>query len=697
MSHSTTDPPERRRPLASHVGRKTTPSNDSNAKENTIPDFQYFGLIPRSPPSLQGFLDIWGVDVHPNLDDVNRTQHHTESYDCNYLIVRRGQPFQITIMTNRPYKAEKDKLWIELLIGRYPNLTKRTYIPIYIQEKLEKGKWGAKVKSVQGNNLCLSLLSPPDCIVGRFRMYVAIMTPYGIRRTARDKETDIYFIFNPWCEEDAVYLSDPDEREEYVLNDIGCIYFGHLDEITTRSWVFGQFERNILDTCIYIMDRARMPLQTRGCPIKVSRVASAMINAKDDGGVLVGRWDGVYNDGVAPTAWNSSVEILLQYFQSGVSVNYGQCWVFAAVLNTVLRCLGLPARVVTNFSSAHDNNGNLCTDIILDPDGKKILELTKDSIWNYHCWNECWMTRADLPPGYDGWQAVDATPQETSEGMYRCGPASVNAIKHGQVYFPFDGPFIYAEVNSDVVYWIKQQDGSLIKDKVKTDEVGKLILTKETRSDMRKNITDLYKYPEGSQEERLSLEAAIQHGVKKEPVETESESDVSVEMHVDKNIVLGTDFKIGLEIKNNSNADRTVKIQLSGYIVFYTGVPKVQITDEDIEVEVEANQVHQTQVKIESNTYEDSLVEQSALQFLICSHVEETGHNLVSQKIVILKIPKLNIKVEGEIAFGKMVNIVVEFTNPFKKPLENPVLRIDGLDYFQPKLRLFRDTVSGRS
>ncbi len=26
------------------------------------------------------------------------------------------------------------------------------------------------------------------------------------------------------------------------------------------------------------------------------------------------------------------------------------------------------------------------------------------------------MTRPDLPPGYGGWQAVDATPQETSEG-----------------------------------------------------------------------------------------------------------------------------------------------------------------------------------------------------------------------------------------------------------------------------------------
>ena len=27
-----------------------------------------------------------------------------------------------------------------------------------------------------------------------------------------------------------------------------------------------------------------------------------------------------------------------------------------------------------------------------------------------------WMARPDLPQGYGGWQAIDATPQETSEG-----------------------------------------------------------------------------------------------------------------------------------------------------------------------------------------------------------------------------------------------------------------------------------------
>ena len=35
---------------------------------------------------------------------------------------------------------------------------------------------------------------------------------------------------------------------------------------------------------------------------------------------------------------------------------------------------------------------------------------------NFHVWNEGYFKRPDLPEGNDGWQAFDATPQETSEG-----------------------------------------------------------------------------------------------------------------------------------------------------------------------------------------------------------------------------------------------------------------------------------------
>ena len=43
--------------------------------------------------------------------------------------------------------------------------------------------------------------------------------------------------------------------------------------------------------------------------------------------------------------------------------------------------------------------------------------------------------------------------------VYCCGPCSVRAIKEGEVNLPYDGPFVFAEVNADKVYWMLHKNG----------------------------------------------------------------------------------------------------------------------------------------------------------------------------------------------------------------------------------------------
>lgn len=85
-------------------------------------------------------------------------------------------------------------------------------------------------------------------------------------------------------------------------------------------------------------------------------------------------------------------------------------------MTTACRALGLPARSITNFASAHDTHSSLTIDYFFDDDLEVIERLNSDSIWNFHVWNEVWMKREDLGEKYNGWQAVDATPQEESDG-----------------------------------------------------------------------------------------------------------------------------------------------------------------------------------------------------------------------------------------------------------------------------------------
>ena len=142
---------------------------------------------------------------------------------------------------------------------------------------------------------------------------------------------------------------------------------------------------------------------------------------------------------------------------------------------------------------------------------------------NFHVWNESWFARRDLGPSYNGWQVLDATPQEESEGtgsagwvpdsrfltpgdahthpscagVFRCGPASVTAIREGDVHLAHDGPFVFAEVNADYITWLWNEDESRERVYSDTKKIGRCISTKAVGSDSRVDITSLYKYPEG--------------------------------------------------------------------------------------------------------------------------------------------------------------------------------------------------------
>lgn len=50
-------------------------------------------------------------------DESNKIAHHTTLYHSDYLIVRRGQEFQVKITFSRPYKPAEDKFALEFVIG----------------------------------------------------------------------------------------------------------------------------------------------------------------------------------------------------------------------------------------------------------------------------------------------------------------------------------------------------------------------------------------------------------------------------------------------------------------------------------------------------------------------------------------------------------------------------------------------------
>uniref|UniRef100_A0A4W4FGY3 Protein-glutamine gamma-glutamyltransferase 2 n=1 Tax=Electrophorus electricus TaxID=8005 RepID=A0A4W4FGY3_ELEEL len=410
----------------------------------------------------------------------NNADHHTDVFCKDRLIVRRGQPFTI----NLSMKSDMSKLSVATLIaetGLHPSVSSGTRVSMDVNGEPQSSGWSAAL-SQHGKDISLTVCASPKAPIGKYRLILS--------------EPSV-LLFNPWCADDTVYIEKEEEQEEYVMSQDGIIFRGAANYIQSCPWNFGQFESGILNVCLKILNKSLQykkdpdkDVSQRGDPMYVTRVLSAMINSNDDSGVLAGKWGECYSGGVAPTSWTGSVEILRQWSDCNcASVRYGQCWVFAGVGCTVARALGIPCRVITNFESAHDSNGDLKIESYVNENGQRVKE-------NYHCWLESWMKRPDLKPGYDGWQASDPTPQEQSEGVMCCGPVPVKAIKGGDLTCKYDAAFVYAEVNADHIVKCRLTDGRVV-DIVNKVQIGQKISTKRIGLDDREDITHLYKHREG--------------------------------------------------------------------------------------------------------------------------------------------------------------------------------------------------------
>ncbi|XP_076014472.1 coagulation factor XIII A chain-like [Genypterus blacodes] len=667
------------------TGRYPQPIPTTNlVEDDDVPEFEPFEdaegseIQPRGPAS--GYAELYVVSVDM-LQQTNKLNHYTSDYDIQNLVIRRGLEFFIRVTFNREL-TQTDDYQLEFMIGQNPTANKGSMVVVTFNSR-QGCAWAGRLVKSEGASLLLGVTPTAEAIVGRFRTYVAVVATGGMQRTKRDPSTDLYMLFNAWCPEDSVFLPDEQQRSEYILNDSGEIYQGSHEYVTRRPWMFGQFEAGVLEACIYILDVCRMPIFNRGDVIKLVRMASALVNSQDDNGVLVGNWSDDFSLGTPPTLWTGSVKILLEYAKTGNPICYAQCWVFAGVFNTFLRCLGIPARVITNFNSAHDNTGNLKTELIFRTDGTPDRRNTRDSIWNYHCWNEIFITRPDLPTNLWGWQVVDATPQETSDGSFRCGPASVAAIKDGLLCHPFDAGFCFAEVNSNVIFLKRDRYGTMTPFRVDKLHVGKLLCTKAVGSNQRIDITHEYKHQEGSAENDRTMQRAEEYGCRGDnPEIPDKQLNVTIMSHTDK-VLLGQDINLVLVCQNLGDQTITMHSHLTASVVFYTGISSVDVKNEDFTVTVQPFQTEHVYLTTKAAEYLPHMGRQLCLHFTVTGQTPDQSVSVM--KSINLQPPALTLTVSGQPQVSQEMVLTVSFTNPFNYPLYNVFLAMEG-----PGLMSFR-------
>ncbi|KAM6144372.1 protein-glutamine gamma-glutamyltransferase 6 [Erethizon dorsatum] len=640
----------------------------------------------------------------------NGAAHRTQEYSCNELVVRRGQLFSISLHLTGVLD-EEETLTLTVETGSQASEALHTKA-VFQTAELEVGDaWTAAKEAQTGDTVTISLASPPDAVIGR---YLLSARASSCCKHSNRKLGEFVLLFNPWCPEDDVFLASEEERQEYVLSDSGIIFKGAEKHTRAQGWNYGQFEEDILSISLSILDQSpshqdnpATDVSRRHSPVYVTRVICAMVNCNNDQGVLQGQWQGKYDDGTSPLHWRGSVAILQKWLKAKYKpVKYGQCWVFAGVMCTVLRCLGIPTRVVSNFNSAHDTDRNLSVDKYVDSFGRTVEDLTEDSMWNFHVWNESWFARRDLGPFYDGWQVLDATPQEESEGMFQCGPASVNAIREGDVHLAHDGPFVFSEVNADYITWLWHEDESQERVYSDTRKIGRYISTKAVGSDSRVDITYLYKYPEGSQKERqvyrkameklLSMEAWGQRWrnykvsrrslQRYDPLEPPTKPSITGKFKVLEPPVLGHELKLALSLASLASQPLLIRVNLSGAIVLYTRKPVAEILRESHLVTLDPEEEEKIPIAISYSRYKKDLTEDKKILLAAMCFVTG-GEKLLVEKDITLE-DVIIIKVLGPATVGVAVAIEVTVVNPLSETVRDGVLMVEGSGLVQGQLSI---------
>ncbi|XP_063315181.1 protein 4.2-like [Pelobates fuscus] len=616
----------------------------------------------------------------------NNKAHRTNDLSNEQrLFLRRGQEFIITLSIPNQWHLQQEALgkWtLTVTTGPTPckqNGTKNTFS---ISSLGDRKTWSARVIDKDQDLWIISVTTPADAIVGNY----ALALKTANRQV--QKLGEFMLLFNPWCEDDLVYLYNEAQRQEYILNEDGIIYLGTESSVQPHPWHFGQFEEEVADICINFLDMSKYYKNDpeehyvrRNDPIYISRILSDIISERDE----EDRVDFMVQGGWPSYKWISSVPILKQWFITQGRIAYGHHWIFAAILCTVLRCLGIPTRIVTNYNSAHNTYETLKKDLYYKESGARIHRNRNDSIWHFHVWNECWMERRDLQIGYTGWQVIDATAQHKYNGEVSCtGPVPVRAIKEGKVNLHYDADLIFSKVVTECVAWVRTSEGHFIKAFGNARYVGDSIVTKSIGSDTPKEIINKYKHPKGSAEENKVLQTAKQILFKNNQQSQEDE-------HLSKNPIVvylcsnnsqqyGEDLELKVTIKNVSDDENDLDLIMGTQAVYDYGITWHQFWSKKFNFHLRPREEWSVSGRISYSMYETSLMDNNQLR--VTALVKEPGDSstiftIAEQDVTVCK-PSLTIKMPKTALQFQPTKTEVVFTNPLKETLHNCVIRVSG-------------------
>ncbi|KAI6656913.1 Protein-glutamine gamma-glutamyltransferase K-like [Oopsacas minuta] len=606
------------------------------------------------------------IQLRLDVDELKKL-HHSADYKCTteflareYLVVRRCCPLKFNI-ESRNTDLTKMKLEEAWLVVSEDDKMK---VEIEIETT---SKFLLKARAI------LSATTPVGLYENLLISLIPAKEDSEFEEMTLSTKHSVFVAFNPWNKDELVFLEDEAERAEYVQNDRGVVWMSNL---VPCPWFFAQHQESVLAVLSRIFKESEPTHEQLTNPIQVSRIIAKYLVDK----ILVGKWTGDYGHGKDPASWRTTPQILKEYLETSISVRYGQCWVFTAVLCSLLRGIGIPSRPVTNYNSAHDINtvtdtSDLQVDFFMDQNGNPIEEKNRDFLWNFHTWTELWLNRTDLSDSIlngkkvslVGWQVIDSTPQESGRSIL--GPASLSAVKEGCIGIPFDTECIYGGVNADHVFYIKNLDGSFKEIFRDTNIVGRNISTKAVGKMDRSDITGLYKYREGSFEERERFQKAHSKSIAQELAVINQK--VQIEF-LAQDVIVGHEFVGHIEVSNNSPQLFQAMVLAKAFLVRHNGhIIKSIFEARHPWKKFHARDMVAMDFSLKPDKYMEYLHDQPFIMAYVYVQLKETNQKILSECSYHFVVNPPKVTVPDTVRAYEPFNLNFTFVNPLKTALHD--------------------------
>uniref|UniRef100_A0A7N5P7M7 Erythrocyte membrane protein band 4.2 n=1 Tax=Ailuropoda melanoleuca TaxID=9646 RepID=A0A7N5P7M7_AILME len=498
--------------------------------------------------------------------------------------------------------------------------------------------------------------------------------------------------------EDAVFLKKESQRREYVLNQNGLIYLGTANCFHEEPWDFGQFESSVIDLSLGLLSMDKQ-VEEWGNPEHVAHILGTLLHALKMKSVLPTPQSAAAQEGGLLNKRRGSVPILRQWITGqGRPVYESQAWVFAAVACTVLRCLGIPARVITTFASAQGTGGRLSVDEYYNEEGLQNGEGQRGRIWIFQTSTECWMTRPALPPGYDGWQTL--YPRVPSGGgvLGSCDLVPVKAVKEGTLSLTPGVSELFATVNASCVVWKCREDGALELTNSNTKYVGNNISTKGVGSNRCEDITQNYKYPEGSLQEKEVLEKVQEERMRHEkdsgihPPSLKTTEPLYMFLKAPSSLNLGGNAQFSVSLANPSDQKKAVQLAFGLQAIYYNGILAAELWKKKLSLMLDANKGEEIPEELSFFHFEQSPPENSFLRLTVmatATHSEPSLSCFAQEDITICR-PHLTIEMPETTEQYQLLKASVSLHNFLHDPMKDCVISLfgKGLIYRERRYRL---------